>query len=122
MLPRRENFPLESSFLSPWPRKPAAFPTSWNPVPGCGSNAAVSQELFLRSPGARRVSGVTVFDVCLCVFDGGHTGVISVIQPELPIASYFNKVPEMSIGEGTWHHAWFTVVAPRAFGKKGGRE
>lgn len=28
---------------------------------------------FYRSPGARRVSGVTVFDVCLCVFDGGHT-------------------------------------------------
>ena len=81
VLPRRENFPLESSFLSPWPRKPAAFPTSWNPVPGCGSDAAVSQELFLRSPGARRVSGVTVFDVCLCVFDGGHTGVMSVIQP-----------------------------------------
>ena len=50
-------------------------------MPGCGSDAAVSQELFLRSPGARRVSGVTVFDVCLCVFDGGHTGVMSVIQP-----------------------------------------
>ena len=88
-------------------------------MPGCGSDAAISEELFLQVP--RGQTGQWCHCVCI-VFDGGHTAVMSVIQPQLPISSDFNNVPEMSVGEGTWHHAWFTVDAPRAFGKKGGRE
>lgn len=117
MLPHCVNFPLES-FLIPWPRKLSAVPASWTPVPGCGSDATVPQELCLQVPRGR-VSGVTVF-VSPSMED--TRGVTSVIQPQLPISSYFNKVPEVSIREGTWHHAWLTVDAPRAFGKKGGRE